>query len=262
VTHVGWVDVLALALGLAVCIVLAFLVSPPATQSDPDMVWEGRVAVGFAALVYVGPLWLGQAASTLFAAVADGGIWPGWLWGWLVVAPLLGASPPAAAMARRSLRIFRRGAPDPDLHLSGAAVQQASNFAWADTTAEPGWELRRTPPLPLEWPPTRGGPAVWFCYAERPATPETVEVAAPWARIIVSGRGAVPVVERLSDAVESLGAHGIQPTAASLKRQVLVTELRGGDSDGVLARALNDWRARNALIAAHSSVAQHFPPVV
>jgi hypothetical protein len=84
----------------------------------------------------------------------------------------------------------------------------------------------------------------------------------PWARIIVSGRGAVPVVERLSDGVESLGAHGIQPTAASLKRQVLVTELRGGDPDGVLARALNDWRARNALIAAHSTVAQHFPPVV
>jgi hypothetical protein len=154
------------------------------------MVWEGRVAVGFAALVYVGPLWLGQAASTLFAALADGGIWPGWLWGWLVVAPLLGASPPAAAMARRSSRIFRGGAPDPDLHPSGAAVQQASNFAWADTTAEPGWELRRTPPLPLEWPPTRGGPAVWFCYAERPATPETVEVAA-------RGRGSSsPVGER------------------------------------------------------------------
>ncbi|MDT5187361.1 MAG: hypothetical protein QOI29_5519 [Mycobacterium sp.] len=148
--HIGWVDVLALALGLAVCVVLAFLVSPLATQNDPDMVWEGRVAVGFAALVYVGPLWLGQAASTLFAALADGGIWRGWLWGWLVVAPLLGASPPAAALARVSSRIFRSGAPDPDLHLSGAAVQQASNFAWADTTAEPGWELRRTRPLPLE----------------------------------------------------------------------------------------------------------------
>ena len=84
-THVGWVDVLALALGLAVCVVLAFLVSPLATQSDPDMVWEGRVAVGFAALVYVGPLWLGQAASTLFAALADGGICrvgsgAGWWW--------------------------------------------------------------------------------------------------------------------------------------------------------------------------------------
>ncbi|MCU1696454.1 MAG: hypothetical protein JWR34_2517 [Mycobacterium sp.] len=260
--HVGWVDVLALALGLAVCIVLAFLVSPLTTQNDPDMIWEGRAAAGFAALVYVAPLWLGQAASTLFAALADGGIWPGWLWGWLVVAPLLGASPPAAAMARRSSRIFRGGAPDPDLHPSGAAVQQASNFAWADTLADLGWELRRTPPLPLAWPPTRGGAAVWFCYAERPATPETVEVAGPWARITVPDRAAVPVVERLSDAVESLGSQGIQSAEGGLKRQVLLVELRPGDPDGVLARALNDWRARNQLIAAHSTVAQHLPPVV
>ena len=239
-THVGWVDVVALALGLAVCIVLACLVSQPASQSDPDMVWEGRAAVGFAALVYVGPLWLGQAASTLFAELDDGGIGPGWLWGWLVVAPLLGASPPGAALARGSLRIFRRGSPTPDLHLSGAAVQQASNFAWADTTAEPGWDLRRIPPLPLEWPPTPGGSAVWFCYAERPATPETIEVAGPWARIAVPDRGAAPIVERLSDAVESLGSQRIQPTA------------RG--------RSLDEWRARNSLIAAHPVLRPHLPP--
>lgn len=40
-TDVGWLDVLALALGLAVCIVLACLVSQLAAQSDPDMVWPG-----------------------------------------------------------------------------------------------------------------------------------------------------------------------------------------------------------------------------
>jgi hypothetical protein len=259
VTHVGWLDVLALALGLAVCIVLACLVSQLAAQSDPDMVWEGRVAVGFAALVYVGPLWLGQAASTVFAALDDGGVWPGWLWGWLVVAPLLGASPPAAALARASLRIFRCGSAGPDLHLSGAAVQQASNFAWADTTAEPGWELRRTPPLPLEWPPTPGGSAVWFCYAERPATPETIEVAGPWALITVPDRGVAPIVERLSDAVQSLGPQSI-PAAAGIEQQVLSVALRCGDPDGVLARALNDWRGRNVLIAAEPSVAPHLPP--
>ena len=241
-THVGWVDVLALALGLVVCILLAFLVSSLATQSDPATVWEGRVAVGFAALLYVGPLWLGQAASTLFAALADGGIWPGWLWGWLAVGPLLGASPPAAALARGASRIFRRGSPRRDLHLRGAAVQQASNFAWADTTAEPSWELRRTPPLPLEWPPTPGGAAVWFCYAERPAASETIEVAGPWARITVPDPAAAPVVERLSDAVESLGSQGIQPTA------------RG--------QSLDEWRVHNALIAAHPAVAPHLPPVV
>jgi hypothetical protein len=157
-----------------------------------------------------------------------------------VVAPLLGASPPAAALARASLRIFRRGSAGPDLHLSGAAVQQASNFAWADTTAEPGWELRRTPPLPLEWPPAPGGSAVWFCYAERPATPETIEVAGPWARITVLDRGVAPIVERLSKAVQSLGPQSIPPAARD--------------------RSLDEWRAHNVLIAAHPSVAPHLPP--
>jgi hypothetical protein len=262
VTHVGWVDVLALALGIAVCVVLAFLVSPLAVQGDPDMVWEGRVAVGFTALVYVGPLWLGQSASTLFAALSDGGIWLGWLWGWLVVAPLLGASPPAAALARRSLRTFRGGSPGPDLHRSGAAVQQASNFAWADTTAEPGWELRRTPPLPLKWPPAPGGSAVWFCYAERSATPETIEVAGPWARMTLTGSEGAAVVERLSDAVESLGSQGIQPSGRPMKLAGLHSAIRRGDPDGLLVRTLQTWRVNNALIAAHSTVAQHLPPAV
>lgn len=44
---------------------LGCLVSQLAAQHDPDMVWEGRVAVGFAALVYVGPLWLVAARSSV-----------------------------------------------------------------------------------------------------------------------------------------------------------------------------------------------------
>lgn len=259
-THVGWVDVVALALGLAVCVVSAGLMSQLATQTDPDMVWEGRVAVGFAALFYVGPLWLGQAAATLFATLDDGGVGPGWLWAWLVVAPLLGASPPAAALARRAMRIFRGGAEDSDVRPIGAAVQQASNFAWADTTAEPGWELRRTPALPLEWPPRPGGSAVWFCYAERPATPGTFEVARPWARIIVSDLAAAPIVERLSAAVESLGAQSIPSGGAGTTRQALLKELRAGDPKGVVTRALHEWRAHNALIAADPLVVPHLPP--
>ncbi|MBB5162812.1 hypothetical protein [Mycobacterium sp. AZCC_0083] len=87
-------------------------------------------------------------------------------------------------------------------------------------------------------------------------------MAGPWARITVPGRAAAPIVERLSDAVESLGSQGIQSAEGGLKRQVLLTELRAGDPDGVLARALNEWRARNGLIAAEPSVAQHLPPVV
>ncbi|MDT5190952.1 MAG: hypothetical protein QOI28_3203 [Mycobacterium sp.] len=235
-----WLDVLAMALGVVIAGGLAVLVSPLAAQSDPDMVWEGRVAVGFAALLYVGPLWLGQAATTLGAAVTAGGIWPGWLWGWLVVAPLLGATPPAAALARRVTHGVAGGSSRTDVNRSGAAVQQASNFAWADTAAEPGWELRRTPPLPVTWPPTPDGSAVWFCYAERSVTPETIEVAGTWARITLPDPDEAPVVERLSDAVESLGSQGIQPTTRF--------------------RSLDEWRARNVLIAAHPHVTPHLPP--
>jgi uncharacterized protein YbjT (DUF2867 family) len=71
---------------------------------------------------------------------------------------------------------------------------------------------------------------------------QKIEVAGPWGRIIVTDRGAAPIVERLSDAVESLGAQNIQPAA------------RG--------RSLDEWRAHNALISAHSVVAPHLPPVV
>jgi hypothetical protein len=101
---------------------------------------------------------------------------------------------------------------------------------------------------------------VWFCYAERPATPGTIEVAGPWARITVDDRGAAPIVERLSDAVESLGAQGIQPAGRPTKLAGLHAAVRRGDPDGALVRALQKWRLNNALIAAHSTVAQHLPP--
>lgn len=100
---------------------------------------------------------------------------------------------------------------------------------------------------------------MWFCYAERRVTPEIVEVAGPWARITVPDRGAPPIVERLSDGVESLGAQGLRHPAAGV--QALLVELRGGDPDGVPVRALRDWRAGNALIAADPLVVPHLPPV-
>ena len=260
-----WLDVLALALGAVIAVGLAYLVSPLAVQSDPDMVWEARVAVGFAALIYVGPLWLGQAVLTLFAARSEGGISPGWLWGWLVVAPLLGTSPPAAALARRVTHVVAGGSSGPSLHRSGAAVQQASNFAWADTTAESGWELRRTPPLPPEWPPAPDGSAVWFCYAERAGAVDATEVSGPWARISLTDPTAVPVVERLSDAVESLGSQSIQPAAAVGGKRpptqaALVDAVRRGDPSGLLARTLENLRVINVLIAAHPTVVPHLPP--
>jgi hypothetical protein len=216
---VDWLDVLALVLGVVIAGGLAFLVSPLAAQSDPDMVWEGRVAVGFAASLRR-PIVAGSGGDDGVAGGSSG----------------------------------------PHVNRSGAAVQEASNFAWSDTTAEPGWELRRTPPLPVTWPPTPDGSAVWFCYAERSVTPEATEVAGPWARIALADPTAVPAVERLSEAVESLGAQSISSAVRPVKLAGLHAAVRRGDPDGVLARALDQWRARNVLIAAHPNVTPHLPP--
>jgi hypothetical protein len=157
------------------------------------------------------------------------------------------------------------GSSGPDVNRSGAAVQQASNFAWADTTAEPGWELRRTPPLPVTWPPTPDGSAVWFCYAERSVTPGATEVAGPWARVALTDPTAVPVVERLSDAVESLGSQSAPPAASAHSgrpptQAALLRAVRRGDPEGLVAKTLDQWRARNVLIAAHPHVTPHLPP--
>jgi hypothetical protein len=238
-----------------VAVVLAFFLNPVAGQGDPDMAWEGRVAAGFAALIPGGVLWIGQAAATLLATVTDGGVRPAWLWGWLVAAPLLGASPPATALARR-VRNDSAGA-DPNRRV--AAVQYEANLAWADTVAEPGWELRRTPALPIRWPPPPNGSAVWLCYAERPGAAGSIELAGPWARITLPADGsAAPTVERLSEAVEPIGLQQEPASAASQAR--LVDVIRRGDPNGVLARALAGWRAHNPVIAAHPTVAPHLPP--
>lgn len=150
-------DVAALLLGLIVVIGLALLTSPLAERTDDAMLWEGRVAVGFTAVVFVGPFWLAQGIVTLIATLDDGGVGPGWLWGWFAAAPVLGGSPPATVLARVVHRVWSRGEPAAFPTRSVAAVEQEANFAWAATEAEPGWELRRTPPLPESWPPRDGG---------------------------------------------------------------------------------------------------------
>lgn len=217
-------DVIALALGVLVVGVLAFFLSPLAVQRDPDMVWEGRVAAGFAAL-------------------------------------LLGASPPATALARRLQRTARNPSAGADPHRRVAAVQYAANLAWADTDAEPGWELRRTPPLPIRWPPPTDGSAVWLSYAERLGTAGSIELAGPWARITLTADGtAPPTVERLSDAVEPIGLQQAPGNTVRAPQAGLLDAVRRGDPNGVLARALGEWRAHNALIAAHPTVAPHLPP--
>jgi hypothetical protein len=263
---VNALDVIALVLGVLVAATMAYFASAPAAPGVPDMIWEGRLAAGMAALIPVGLLWTGQAVVTLFATLADGEFRPIWLWGWLLAAPALGASPPAAALVRKLQRTSRNGSPGLDLHGRVAAVQQAANFAWADTVAEPGWELRRTPPLPIHWPPPPNGSAMWLCYAENAGTAESIELAGPWARITLTANTAeAPAVERLSDAVEPIGWQAVQTPAPAVgepnvPQAALVDAVRRGDPDGILASTLHAWRVRNMLIAAQPTVAPHLPP--
>jgi hypothetical protein len=256
----------ALLLGLIVVVVLAALCSPLVEQPDPSMVWEGRIAVGFAAIGFAGPFWLAQGILTLVATFDDDVARPGWLWAWFVVAPLAGASPPAAALVRAVRRITSSRARTTYSSRGVGAVAQEANFAWAATTAEPDWLLCRTPSLPSSWPPAPGGPAVWFCYAERQGPLQMIEVAAPWARITLEpGESAWPVVERLSDAVEPLGSQVVRPVeprsgATAPKPSKLLDLVYRGDPDGRLGGALSEWRSLNERVAAHPAVAGHLPP--
>jgi hypothetical protein len=229
-----WLDVVAVTLGVLVVGAAAYFVSPLAAQSDPNMVWEARIAAGFAAILPFGVLWTAQVVATLFATLSTDGIRPVWLWIWLLAASALGCSPPAAALARRLVRT-----PGTDLHRIDAAVAQAANLAWADTIAESGWQLRRTPP-------------------------GITEVAAPWGRISWgAGAATAPVVERMSDAVGSIGWQGSQPTAPVSGRRptqaALIDAIWNGDPKDLLVRELRQWQDRNAVIAAQPFVAPHLP---
>ncbi|MBJ7336906.1 hypothetical protein [Mycolicibacterium sp.] len=98
------VDLVALVLGGVIAFAVAALALGVADSSDESMRWEGGVAVGFAGLIFLGPFFIAQIVLTVIATFSDGGIAPGWLWAWLVLAPALGASPPAVAL----LRVLRR----------------------------------------------------------------------------------------------------------------------------------------------------------
>ncbi|MHA3019775.1 hypothetical protein ACXPWS_05830 [Mycobacterium sp. BMJ-28] len=255
-------DIVALLLGLVTAVGVAAVAANITASPDDSMRWEGGVALGFSALIVLGPLWIAQAVCTVLSSLDHRGISPWWLWVWVFVAPALGASPPAAAAARRvkMLQPNTSAPPRPN-------VQFLVDQAWADTAAETGWELRRTPPLPDTWPPAPGGSAHWFCYAERDSTPATIEVAAPWARIVLAGgESAVLRVERLSSEVESFGPQGIHPLPPEMLRTsgpaqaTLIDAVHQGDPGGILEPALQKWRALNSRIAAHPVVAPHLPP--
>lgn len=258
------VDVGALVLGLIVAVLLALLAEPHAGPSDPAMKWEGRVAVGFTGLLFAGPFWLAQAGVTVAATFADGGLWSGWLWMWLVAAPLVGSSPPTVRMVRGLRRLLPRQPASPFPPRGVGAVQQEANFAWAATEAAPEWELHLTPALPSSWPPETRGSAVWLCFAERAGTPQVYEVAAPWARITLApGESAWPVVERLSAAVTSMGVQAIVPVDPHQRTQPTGSHLDliwHGDPAGRLANGLREWRSRNTLLATHPAAVGHLPP--
>jgi hypothetical protein len=260
---VDLLDIGALVLGAIVAVMLALFAGSGAKPADASMVWEGRVAVGFTSLLVIGPFWLSQGAVTIAATSADGGLGPAWLWAWFIAAPPLGLSPPAGRAVRALHRAVGRRPTAAYAQRGVAAVQQEANFAWAATDAEDGWELRRTPPLPASWPPVAGGPAVWLCYAERAGTPQIFEVAGPWARITLSaGESAWPVVERLSDEVESLGVQAVRPLDPDrdLGPKASHLDLMGRGDDVELAKALREWRSHNGLLAAHPAATGHLPP--
>lgn len=256
-------DIAALVLGIVIALVVAAVAGEVTESTDDSMRWEGGFALGLSALVVLGPLWIAQAACTVLSTIDDTGVRSWWLWVWLFVAPALGLSPPAVALLSKLKRLRTTGS-RADNRLP--RVKFLSDQAWAATAAEPGWELRRTPPLPESWPPVPGAPVSWFCYAERANTPATIEVAAPWARVDMADPSAEPVVHRIGDEVELLGLQGIQPLSPEVLRKkgptqlALVDAVRRGDPEGTLTDALHQWRALNGLIAGHPAVAARFPP--
>ena len=68
------------------------------------------------------------------------------------------------------------------------------------------------------------------------------------------------------DGIESIGPQGIHPLPAQMMQTsgpaqaTLVDAVHRGDPAGVLAPALQEWRALNSRIAAHPMVAPHLPP--
>jgi succinate-acetate transporter protein len=101
------VDVIALTLGVGIALTVAVLAGGVADSTDASMRWEGGVAVGFTALIFLGPFWIAQAVLTVIATLHDGGLAAGWLWAWLFLAPAVGVSPPVVALLRFVKRRFR-----------------------------------------------------------------------------------------------------------------------------------------------------------
>jgi MFS family permease len=100
-------DIAALVLGLGIAIVVAVLAEGVRNSRDESMRWEGGVAVGFTGMIFLGPFWIAQAVLTVLATTDGPGVAPGWLWAWLFLAPVVGASPLATGPVRLVKRLRR-----------------------------------------------------------------------------------------------------------------------------------------------------------
>jgi hypothetical protein len=103
-------DIAALVLGLGIAIVVAALADGVRDTTDESMRWEGGVAVGFTAMIFLGPFWIAQAVLTVLATFEKAGIASGWLWAWLFLAPAIGASPLLKGPVRLAKRLRRNAA--------------------------------------------------------------------------------------------------------------------------------------------------------
>ena len=101
-------DIVALVLGAGIAIVVAVLAQGVREERDESMRWEGGVAVGFTALIVIGPFWIAQGVLTVLATFDDAGIAPGWLWAWLFLAPAVGISPLGTGLVRLAKRLRSR----------------------------------------------------------------------------------------------------------------------------------------------------------
>lgn len=101
-------DIVALVLGAGIAIVVAVLADGVREERDESMRWEGGVAVGFTALIVIGPFWIAQGVLTVLATFDDAGIAPGWLWAWLFLAPAVGISPIGTGLVRLIKRLRSR----------------------------------------------------------------------------------------------------------------------------------------------------------
>ena len=101
-------DIVALVLGLGIAIVVAVLAEGIRDTRDESMRWEGGVAVGFTAMIFLGPFWIAQAVLTVLATLDEAGIASGWLWAWLFLAPAVGISPLATGPVRLAKRLRHR----------------------------------------------------------------------------------------------------------------------------------------------------------